>query len=47
VLFGLNTSEEDRSSPVDLAPRQYPHAELLQASKCPDAFGMIFAPVQN
>jgi hypothetical protein len=43
ILFGLNTSDEDRLTLTELLRRQYPHAELLQASRRPDTFGMLFA----
>ncbi|SFU23439.1 DUF2971 domain-containing protein [Paraburkholderia aspalathi] len=47
VLFGLNISDEDRSSLTQLVRKMYPHAELLRARKNPDAFGMIFASTDD
>ncbi|REE17750.1 hypothetical protein B0G71_0715 [Paraburkholderia sp. BL27I4N3] len=47
VLFGLNTSDESRSSLTQLVRKLYPHAELLCAKRNPDAFGMIFTPVDE
>jgi len=47
VLFGLSTSDEDCSALTSLVRKQYPHAELLRARKRPDAFGMIFSPIDD
>jgi hypothetical protein len=47
VLFGLNTSDDDRVSLARLVRKECPHAELLRAGKRPDAFGMIFSPLDD
>ncbi|MGF6739583.1 DUF2971 domain-containing protein [Paraburkholderia atlantica] len=47
VLFGLNTSDEHRSSLTQLVRKMYPHAELLRASRNPDAFGIMFSPIDE
>lgn len=47
VLFGLDTSDEHRSSLTQLVRKMYPRAKLLRARRNPDAFGMIFSPVDE
>ncbi|WP_233620265.1 DUF2971 domain-containing protein [Burkholderia multivorans] len=47
VLFGLNISDENRSSLTRIVRESYPHAKLQVARRNPDAFGMTFAPVEE
>jgi hypothetical protein len=44
VIFGVRTSEVDRSAITEVVKSKYPHAELLQARLRPDVYELTIGP---